>query len=56
MTPATAPTAPTFESCFLYEDCTIPAGLTLTEWRREARGPHSARRGFVRSLVNRLLP
>ncbi len=52
----TAHTAPSFENCFLYEECTIPDGMTLSDWRREAHGPQPAPRRRVRSLLNRLLP
>jgi hypothetical protein len=52
----TATTATTFENSFLYEECSIPVGMTLTEWRRESHGPQPARPGVVRGLLNRFLP
>ena len=45
-----------FENSFLYEECTIPAGMTLSDWRRDARGPHPARRSVLRSVLGRLVP
>lgn len=47
-------TSADLHDCFVYEDCDIPAGMTIAQWRREreAASPHR-RRLSLRHLLHR---
>ena len=56
--PATSPhrITPSSAHCFLYESSTVPAGVTLDEWRRAPRGGRPRRRRGVVAWLGRRTP
>jgi hypothetical protein len=47
--------SPPPEHCFLYEQCTIPPGVTLDEWRRAPRGRRRPARRRPAAWVARVI-
>jgi hypothetical protein len=53
-TPTPHRIAPPAEHCFVYVESTIPAGVTLDEWRRVPRGRVRRRRRWSSWLIGRI--